>query len=91
MSCPHCNGTHLGKAGKSAKGLQRYFCKNDACKINTFMLEYTYKAYEAGVKDKIIDMAINGNGIRDTSRVLGIHKETIINHLINHLKKKKAV
>ena len=26
ISCPHCNSTNLGKAGKSAKGIQRYFC-----------------------------------------------------------------
>jgi len=81
ISCPYCGGTHLGKAGKSAKDIQRYFCKNNACKTNTFMLDYCYKAYEAGVKEKAIDMAINGSGIRDTSRVLGIDKNTIINAL----------
>jgi hypothetical protein len=26
-------------------------------------------------------MAINGSGIRDTSRVLGVHKDTVINQL----------
>ena len=34
------------------------------------MLEYSSKAYEAGVKEKIVEMAINGSGIRDTTRVL---------------------
>jgi len=87
VSCPHCGSTKLGKAGKNTKGIQRYFCKNDSCQINTFMLEYSYKAYDAGVKEKIIDMAINGSGIRDTVRVLGINKNTVI----NLLKKKKTV
>ena len=45
------------------------------------MLEYSNKAYQAGIKEKIIEMAINGSGIRDTSRVLGIHKDTVINQL----------
>nr|WP_061509370.1 IS1-like element transposase [Endozoicomonas montiporae] len=51
------------------------------------MLEYRYKACEPGVKEKIIDMAINGSGIRDTSKVLGISKTTVI----KTLKKMKAV
>ena len=45
------------------------------------MLEYRYKAYEPGVKEQVVDMAINGSGIRDTSRVLGISKSTVINTL----------
>ena len=45
------------------------------------MLEYRYKAYEPGIKKKVVDMAINGSGIRDTSRVLGINKKTVINTL----------
>ena len=45
------------------------------------MLEYRYKAYKPGVKEQVVDMAINGSGIRDTSRVLGINKKTVINTL----------
>lgn len=45
------------------------------------MLEYRYKAYEPGVKEKVVRMAINGAGIRDTSRVLGINKTTVISTL----------
>ena len=85
ISCPHCNGTDLGKAGKSASGVQRFFCKNDDCKTHTFMLKYCYKACESGMKEKIIEMAINASGIRDTARVLGIDKNTVI----SQLKKKK--
>ena len=49
------------------------------------MLKYCYKACEFGIKEKIIDMAINASGIRDTARVLGIDKNTVI----SQLKKKK--
>jgi DNA invertase Pin-like site-specific DNA recombinase len=38
------------------------------------------------VKKQIIDMAVNGNGIRDTGRVLGISKDTVV----SALKKRKA-
>ena len=51
------------------------------------MLQYHHKAYAFGVKKQIIDMAINASGIRDTARVLGINKNTVI----STLKKKKVI
>jgi IS1 family transposase len=45
------------------------------------MLEYYYKAYEPGIKEKIVEMAINSSGIRDTARVLNINKNTVIRTL----------
>ncbi|WP_256452032.1 IS1-like element transposase [Methylobacter sp. S3L5C] len=35
------------------------------------------------MKERVIDMAINGSGIRDTGRVLKIDKNTVINTLRN--------
>jgi len=34
-----------------------------------------------GVKRQVVEMAINGSGIRDTGRVLGINKNTVISTL----------
>jgi IS1 family transposase len=45
------------------------------------MLDYQYKACEAGMTEKIVEMAINSSGIRDTARVLKINKNTVINRL----------
>jgi len=50
------------------------------------MLAYRYKAYNPGIKEQIVEMAINGSGIRDTARVLKINKNTVI----STLKKKRA-
>ena len=47
------------------------------------MLKYRYKAYVKSTKEQAVDMAINGSGIRDTSRVLGISKSTVISTLKN--------
>jgi len=33
------------------------------------------------IKEQIIDMALNGSGIRDTARVLGISTDTVLNEL----------
>ena len=46
-------------------------------------MHYRYKAHEPGVTEKIVDMAMNGSGVRDTGRVLGISPTTVITHLKN--------
>ncbi|CAA6803765.1 MAG: InsA-like protein [uncultured Thiotrichaceae bacterium] len=83
--CPNCGSNHIIKAGTSAKGIQRYRCQNQDCTTKSFMQKYAYKAYEQGVKKQVVEMAINGSGIRDTARVLKISKNTVI----ATLKKKK--
>ena len=45
------------------------------------MLDYQYKACEAGMTEKIVEMAINASGVRETARVLKINKNTVINTL----------
>ncbi len=46
-----------------------------------FQLTYTYEARKPGVKDKIVDMAFNSSGVRDTARVLKIGINTVIRTL----------
>ena len=41
------------------------------------MLSYRYKAYQPGIKERAVEMAINGSGIRDTARVLQISTGTV--------------
>jgi len=80
-SCPNCGSTEIVKAGKSEQGKQRLRCVASGCETKTFMLEYRYKAYEPGIKEQVVEMAINGSGIRDTARVLHINKNTVISTL----------
>lgn len=49
--------------------------------VKTFILDYEYNGYLPEVKNKIVEMAINGSGIRDTARVLEISPTTVINEL----------
>ena len=81
VHCPKCGSDDIKSFGYSAHNTPRYRCCNDECQTKTFMLEYRYKAYEPGIKEQVVDMAINGSGIRDTSKVLGISKSTVINTL----------
>ena len=81
VHCPHCESPKIIKSGKNATGTQRYLCQNTDCETQTFMLDYRYKACESGMAEKIVGMAINGSGIRDTARALNINKNTVIKTL----------
>lgn len=78
VHCPYCDSTQVGKHGQLKDGRKRYVCNNDACPYRTFMYEYILDACIPGTKEKIIDMAMNASGIRDTARVLNISPTTVI-------------
>jgi insertion element IS1 protein InsB len=86
VHCLHCDSDQVVNRGKTASGKQRYLCQNNACSHRTFILEYSYRGCLPTVKRQIIDMSLNGSGVRDTARVLGISKDTIL----SELKKKRA-
>jgi len=86
VRCPSCDGDAVVKRGKTKRGQQRYLCRIETCSYRTFLLEYTNRGYLPAVKRQIIDLAMNGSGIRDTARVLRISTDTVI----GELKKKKA-
>ena len=79
--CPECGSNQITKSGRTEQGTQRYRCQNEGCSTKTFLVNYRYKAYVPGVKRQVVEMAINGSGIRDTGRVLGINKNTVISTL----------
>ena len=82
ISCPACEKVDIKKVGLTPQGKQRYYCCNNTdCKKKTFLNNYQYNARKPGVTQQIIAMAINGSGIRDTSRVLGVSKTTVIKTL----------
>lgn len=81
IGCPTCGSHEIIKSGRSASGDQRYRCQFLDCPTKTFMLHYRYKAYEPGIKKQLVEMAINGSGVRDTARVLEISKGTVISTL----------
>jgi len=84
--CLHCDSDQVVKRGKTDTGKQCYLCQNNACSQRTFILDYRYWGRLPEVKQQIIDMAVNGSGIRDTARVLGISKDAVL----RELKKKKV-
>ncbi len=75
IECPYCESKDLVKNGKSEHGTQRYRC--NAC-LRSFQWEYTYYAWIPEVKAHITTQTLNGSGVRDISRHLGISKDTVM-------------
>ena len=78
VRCAHCSGEDLVKFGMAPNGTQRYRCNSCA---KTFVATYTKEGYKPSVKAKIIDMALDGTGVRATSRLLGIAQHTVTSNL----------
>ena len=88
VQCPLCQSSKVVKFGTSLEGKQRYQCRNSDCEKNTFLLEYTNQGYLPDIKQKIMEMTMNGNGIRVISRALGISQNTVISELKKRQKSK---
>ena len=83
VECIYCKSQEVWKYGKNGKKKQRYKCKK--CK-KSFILKYSKKGWMPEIREKIIKMAMNGSGIRDTARVLSIHTGTVMSHIKKSLK-----
>ena len=81
IHCPSCDADDISKFGFSTTGKQRFRCNNIDCKRKTFLLNYTNKGFLPSIKNQIVEMALNGSGVRDTARVLNISVNTVINEL----------
>ncbi|WP_143827617.1 IS1 family transposase [Xenorhabdus bovienii] len=79
--CRYCHKSEQVKGhGKGNGGHPRYRCYS-CCKV--FQLAYTYQACKPGVKEQIVDIAMNNGGIRDTARILKVATATVMKTLKN--------
>ena len=76
VQCPYCQSTEVIKAGTQATGAQRYQCQNRQCARRIFLLQYQDRGRVPEVRRQVVDMAMNGSGVRDTARVLRISLTT---------------
>ena len=67
VQCPHCHSTEVIKAGKQANGTQRYQCQNGQCARRIFLLQYQDRGRVPEIRRQVVDMALNGSGVRDTA------------------------
>jgi transposase-like protein len=81
IHCPACQNTDVIKHGITAQGKQRYRCKHPSCPYQTFLVDYSHHGRLLEVKQQILEMTLNGSGIRDIARVLHISPTTVIGEL----------
>ena len=86
VQCPHCQGSTVVKYGTASNGKARYRCQTTATCGRTFLRTYAYPGCQPEVKQQIVEMTLNGSGIRDIARVLRVGPGTVI----KELKKKPA-
>lgn len=80
VSCPLCEGTKVKKNGKKANGNQNFYCHS--CR-KQFQLFYKYNPRN---KRLVRSMSLNGSGVRDIQRVLGLTIVSILFILRNWFK-----
>ena len=78
---PDCQGVDVVQYGKQRHGPQRYRWNNADCPRRIFLLQDQNQGRLPAVKQRMVDMALNGSGIRDTARVLGVSPTTVIDTL----------
>lgn len=78
VRCRFCESELVYKHGYARSGEARYRCRS--CQ-RSFQLTYLYEGNKPDTPHKIVEMAMNGRGVRDTSRVLGVSITTVIAHL----------
>src|SRR5262249_45126713 len=81
VRCPHCQSGEVVKYGTAANGKGRFRCHNGTRCGRTFIREYTYQGRVPPVKRQIVEMTLNGSGVRDIARVLRISPNTVIEEL----------
>jgi insertion element IS1 protein InsB len=81
VQCPQCQSIAVVKYGTQPNGTQRYRCQNSDCARRIFLLAYQDKGRLPEVKRQIVDLTLNGSGVRDIVRVLGVSSATVIGTL----------
>jgi len=79
--CPHCQSEAVVKYGSASNGKARFRCQQGEQCGRTFIRGYTYLGRIPEVKRQIIEMTLNGSGVRDIARVLRVSPSTVIGEL----------
>jgi transposase-like protein len=81
VKCPHCQSEAVVRFGKTSNGKERFRCQQRAECGRTFLRSYAYPGCLPTVKQQIVDMTLNGSGIRDIARVLHVGCNTVLREL----------
>nr|WP_044131164.1 IS1-like element transposase [Rudanella lutea] len=77
--CPHCYATNIVRNGHKTNQTQNCLCRNCG---KQFQPEYLYRGCQSEVKQLIVKMLVNGNGIRDISNILSVSLGCVLRTLL---------
>lgn len=78
VQCPHCQSQTGVKYGTASNGKARFRCQQAGRCGRTFIGVYAYPGCVPEVKQQIVEMTLNGSGVRDIARVLHVSPTTVI-------------
>jgi transposase-like protein len=81
VKCPHCQSDAVVKYGKTSTGKERFRCQQREQCGRTFVGSSAYPGCLPNVKQQIVEMTLNGSGIRDIVRVLQVGPHTVLKEL----------
>ena len=81
VKCPHCQSDAVVKYGKTSTGEECFRCQQREQCGRTFVGSYAYPGRLPNVKQRIVEMTLNGSGIRDIVRVLQVGPNTVLKEL----------
>ena len=81
VKCPHCQSEAVMRYGKTSNGKERFRCQQRAECGRTFVRRSAYPGWLPTVKQQIVEMTLNGSGIRDSVRVLHVGSNTVMREL----------
>jgi transposase-like protein len=83
VQCPPCRGINGVRYGKQPKETQRDRCDNVDCPRPIFLLPSHDTGRRPEGKRYRVDRTLNGRGVRDIVRVLGVSAATVLDTLKN--------
>ena len=78
VKCPHCQSEAIVKYGKTSNGKEQFRCPQRAECGRTFVRRYAYPGCWPTVKQQIVDMTLNGRGLRAIARVLHVGANPVL-------------
>src|SRR3954467_1688085 len=81
VRCPHCQSEAVVKYGKTSNGKARFRCQQSVQCGRTFLRNYAYLGCLPTVKQQIVEMTLNGSGIRNIARVLRVGPNTVLKEI----------
>jgi transposase-like protein len=83
VMCPYGQSDHITQRGKTETAKHRERGHTPHCPHQSFLLHPADTGRLPGIKAPSIALALNGSGIYDTARVVGLSPDTILNELKN--------